>query len=718
MKNSNDKRIRQLQTIAKNAKIKMALNSSRRSFQWLAVEAFGLKEIPEEFRDKTFNNINTDVELFLQHETKKIENRIQESNNNQTKLEDTKQINLQRYGHYCPAVRYNEQFYQEIEKQLKHSKKKSTFNPKYPDQRATLLTQASHGCNQIEAAKTLFENIYEKHFTGQQLIAQAGAGKTYVYGSVIKNFIERGLIGDCLSPWPILIVTKASVVEQTKKVLQDDFNIDTTLGTVQVVNIEALRAALLDILIEKELKIEYGEEIEFYRWRKVYRPRLIIWDESQILAREFSIQSKIASALHDELNPPYETFEVFSSATPYSRVSEAKVFAVSTKKSIQIGTGEKIVSNSSWPMVSKELAYPAEPEDYVTASINRFVDEFEPYIVRIRNIRPKHRAYNKIVPMDFQTKEEREEYYKAVDLHEKRKRRIESDDSMNEGQRRMAMLAEFTIFRKAAENCKRFHYAKWMDECYKLGYAPALGLAFKQTITNVVRLLIEDYNWKREDITLIWGGSTEALSIKRKLALKIKKSQKLQEDLWKELDIDVEEDLGIFFDDIEEKTNEQVEFEKRYRLQSQKPHEREEERLRFQRQDSKGALFSYKSGGVGLSLHHEEQYPKARPRRGRFSLVYSEKELIQCSGRLPRITSISDTYQDYDYYKNTIEEHVAARVRMKLKCMHQVIRAREDWTDIITGMPKQMKEYEKLTEAADESENVGDVTLLNEYAGD
>ena len=111
--------------------------------------------------------------------------------------------------------------------------------------------------------------------------------------------------------------------------------------------------------------------------------------------------------------------------------------------------------------------------------------------------------------------------------------------------------------------------------------------------------------------------------------------------------------------------------------------QRHEEKMRFQRQDSKGMLITFKAGGKGLSAHHEARFPKARPRRTFLSPVYSEKEMLQGLGRAPRITSASDTYQVMGYFYRTIEEDVKDRFIMKAKCMKEVIRLDDAWMDII-----------------------------------
>lgn len=588
----------------------------------------------------------------------------------------------------------------------------STYQEKYPDQEASLLI--TH-CNQVKAAKQLWDRISLQHFKGQLLLAQTGAGKTYILGSMLKNFIEQGWIKklDCISPWPILYVTKATVVEQTKKVLRDEFGIDT-VNTVHVINIELLRSSLGTVFVRNDIQIINGTEHEVWSWRPFGHPCLIVWDECQILAREEATQSKIAHGVNriSELynNNPKEVFQIFSSATPFSRVIESRCFAISTGVEFGFGVGMLKLTEHTWRQFAAVIASPAKPEEYVEAAAKRLIEVLEPYITRIKGIRPAFKTYNSISKIHFQSAAEAEEYHQALEKYEKEKRRIEGESGLSDSQSSFALLAQFTIFRKAAEKVRRQHLARFAYDSWSAGKAPAIACAFKGTITAVYRILVEDYGWNRGDVSLIWGGSTETLSAKKKIAKKVRENTELLKAL-EESDIDLVDDLGL--EDYEEKTEEQLAFERLHDLLTQKPEDRERERINFQKQKSKLLMFTFKAGGVGLSAHHEAKYPNARPREGIFSPVYSEKELIQALGRLPRITSISDTFQTMCYYGGTIEEHVAVRVAMKLKCMKEVVRAKESWEDIIVGRKVITNQLEEnIMNAVDEVE-VGN--LLGEY---
>lgn len=112
---------------------------------------------------------------------------------------------------------------------------------------------------------------------------------------------------------------------------------------------------------------------------------------------------------------------------------------------------------------------------------------------------------------------------------------------------------------------------------------------------------------------------------------------------------------------------------------------RQENIDRFQRGDTDFCLLTLKSGGAGLSLHHEAQYPRAKPRYCILPPTWSAIELVQVLGRAHRITSISTTRQDIIWYRGTVEEDVAEKVGRKMASMKEIVNKREQWFDLMSG---------------------------------
>lgn len=187
---------------------------------------------------------------------------------------------------------------------------------------------------QVRKTKELLHNFLHKKHRANVLLSQTGSGKTFMLGAMTKAMFRLKFFEGYNGMWPVLYVTKAPIVIQTEKVLEKQFGL--TPRQVHVTNIEQLRSQLGKIFIHEETVVIQGAEHIIFKWRPRALPRLVIWDESQILMNIDSTQSKIAQALNDinEVSHGIEAekvIQVFSSATPFMRLSHTKCFAVATR---------------------------------------------------------------------------------------------------------------------------------------------------------------------------------------------------------------------------------------------------------------------------------------------------------------------------------------------------------------------------------------------------
>lgn len=186
---------------------------------------------------------------------------------------------------------------------------------------------------QKKNAKALLDGIQKEDLRSQLLIANAGLGKTFILGAAVRRLLDNNFhIGKTISPWPYMYITKASVVEQTKRVLENWFGIDT-IRECFVTNYDQLRATLGTMYITEKTIVEDGYEHITYEWRPMINPCVFIIDECQAAKNEDSLQSKIIQAIAKIQTPVYC---IFSSATPATRVSEFKYFVLNTKMNWKI----------------------------------------------------------------------------------------------------------------------------------------------------------------------------------------------------------------------------------------------------------------------------------------------------------------------------------------------------------------------------------------------
>lgn len=552
---------------------------------------------------------------------------------------------------------------------------------------------------------------------GQLMLAATGSGKTFMAAMLVRHLYDEGFhLNKSWGPVKYLYVTRATIVQQTKRVFEKYFNLGIRQG-VEILNIEQLRSRAGAVWVKDEVVIVNGQEQTLWKWHEMIHPPVVLWDECQALKNEGSTQHQIAAAYNDIAE---NTTQIFISATPFTRVIEAKCFAVSTRKPISdnLGLGHtSYLSNATWPTYAAAVASPSGPDEYNEAAVERLTKDLEPYIKRVRGVRPQFDAINRIKLIEFETDDERKyyedtekRYYeKKAKLAEKLGKEIGEDGSAG-GIWALVLLNERCM---AAEYCRRYHLAKMMRKAVEEGYAAVCAVKYKNTIIGIVRILVEEWGIPRDKISLIWGGGQTQLTQKQKSKAEIMAAA----DQLKAIGIDSEKMLeNLELDQVEDRVLEEIPEHLRLGMQSKE--ERQKEIDKFQSGKTLYCLYTFKSGGVGLSLHHSDEMVSykvkrkesgyameddiknvpIRPRANFVAPTYSAIELVQGLGRCPRLTSLSNTPQYLVYYRHTVEEDVARIVSAKLKCLSKVVRQREKWEDVIISNGASVVSHIKNTE--------------------
>jgi len=513
---------------------------------------------------------------------------------------------------------------------------------------------------QLNAAKEAFWKFVKQGHTADLNIGKTGDGKTFYAGQLIRWFLDSGFLElhQTVSPWQILYVTKASIVEQTKEDLNIHFGIDT-IKECYVTNYEQLRSSLGSNMIDQVSVVSGGAATKTFVWRHFVNPLVIVWDECHSLKNKDSTQSQIAQAFNNLKMP---TFQIFMSATPFSKVEQAICFAVATKKKFHIGFGEVPISNENFPQIAKKIASPNDINEFDKGAIKRLLKEFSPYITTFKNVRRKFKGILNTLPIDFETEEERLQYKKAWDTYLEEKARIEgSSDGIKNS--RFLILVQFLKFRQAASMIKSRYVARRMYEDWCKGFAPVYAVDFKGSVAKTLLYLHNDYNIPRSKISVIWGGDKAFGGHEEKYS---------KEEIHNVLAACMRGET-IEMKVLKEITN-QLSFQSaglgnippELDLGPQNPDKRWREIKRFQTGKSEFCFFTFKAGGAGLSLHQNK--PTLRPRRQYNAPVYNEMEMIQAEGRTAREGSLSNTEITTLVYRNTIEVPVVQRVMDKRQC--------------------------------------------------
>lgn len=555
--------------------------------------------------------------------------------------------------------------------------------------------------HQKKAIVSVSDNLFNKHYRGQYLIGQGGSGKTWVFGEIFRQALDRGFAKEIgsVSPWPYILVTKSSVVEKTSRDLRRYFNIKVP-QEVLVIGIDSLRAKFGELFVEEITEVESGVEHTYWKWRPMVNPCLVVWDEGHVLKNYGSQQHQIACS-YNELD---NTYQIFSSATPLSKVQEGKCFAVATRIVNNIATIEYApLTNSNWSTFAKNISAPAKPHEYAPEAVKRFREVMEPFIVEMKGVRPQYHAKNKVMMIPFTTNEGKIFYQKAEDTMIAKLNKIKASDTIEDGKKYLHQLSAIIAYRIAAEsNPDMISYVceNAYNDVYVHNKSAVFGVCFTETIIQSIKYLVYKKNVPRSMISIIWGGATKQPSDKQKAKAIIEVDPEIQKVL-KEMGMTIE-DLGL--EDTKAQLNKEV-LPDELKLGPQDRKERQREIDRFQIGKTRFCFYTFRAGGTGLSLHHTDEYTVKKCRRKESGYAYEEDipmipthqrktyvtptwsppELVQGVCRAPRLTSLSDTEQELVFFKGTIQEEVAHKVSMGLACLGKMVHQKESWIGFAVG---------------------------------
>jgi len=353
---------------------------------------------------------------------------------------------------------------------------------------------------------------------------------------------------------------------------------------------------------------------------------------------------------------------------------------------------QRRLTNSNFLTFAQLVAAPSDPTEYNPAAVKRLMQYLSPYIIDVKGIRFKHHAKNKIELISFSTPQEQQAYANAWENYMKSVAMLEGGD-MPGG--KFMILVQFLKFRQAAELIRAPYLARRLyDIVYHKGKSAVCAVNFRETISKITSILVNDYGVSRDEISLIWGGQAAKAAKKKGKSIDKNRMEEMK-TLFTEEDLKFLREMGAIDEedndtnnlsldnDAKEADKAKQDMRTKLRLGTQSKQQRQLEIDRFQNDVSKFCIFTFKSGGVGLSLHQE--LPTRRQRETLVSPTYSAIELVQGLGRTARFTSCSDTEQTVVFYAGTIEVRVAARVSKKLMCLREVVRQRETWESVIMG---------------------------------
>jgi len=355
------------------------------------------------------------------------------------------------------------------------------------------------------------------------------------------------------------------------------------------------------------------------------------------------------------------------------------------------------------------------------------------YIVDVKGVRPKHPARNCVEKIPFKRPEQAEQYKLTWERYEREMILLKG------GVKEFGTFQQLVAMMKFSQSAELIRHEDFGDRAHAIvssGKCAVIAVKFKETIAATVKYLAKTHGYKRSDISIIWGGMGGTFDADGRVKLREKRVKQMIFQALRPEDLDLLKSLNIRMLVVDNNDDQKVlktvelssELEEREKLSkaglksvdaadlselqlgTQSSSARMREIVDFQKGRTRICLFTFKAGGVGLSLHHNS--PDTLPRETVLAPCYSAIEMVQGLGRAPRLTSMSETIQTMLFYKGTIEEHIADRVSQKLRCLREVVRQRESWEDIIVdGAEHELKDFTSDGSKPDKDEVVDDGSL-------
>lgn len=447
-----------------------------------------------------------------------------------------------------------------------------------------------------------------------QVIAPTGQGKTYYIAGLLRilvdyfpdrfDFCHPNNIGHGL---PILI-TPPKVVSQTMQVL-NEFGV-----MAMVTTLAALRNTLGKSVVEFRTVVINGQPTVYPFFLMHCSPLMMIVDESQQVKNEDSTQSQIIESCAACGIPTH-----FMSATPYSRVSQAKIIACAIAPEIPNPADPNArafhLTGKIWPSFAKSLCPDGyAPTDWSPSALRALQFYLEPYTIRWAIPYP-HRVLTKIVSCEFATDAEQDSYNEVFNEWNEIRLAREQDPLVGV----IAELVALQKFNQRAEELRAPHLVKAGVELWLRREKEALN------------------NKKKKRISVIFGFAYKTSMDRAAEALKAI--------------------LG------------EAEFNKKVAIICGGKN-CDADKDFFQADKKPFLLLTIACGGAGLSLDNNEY--NRRQRYMFCSAVWNDIQMAQLAGRTQRLKTKSASYMYIMYYKNTKEYEKLQKVLYKVRCLKEI----------------------------------------------
>lgn len=508
---------------------------------------------------------------------------------------------------------------------------------------------------------------------------KTGSGKTYVAVALAKYILENNLHKQANGFYhygTIMVLTPKTVMEAWSR-LFEDVGLGHLLGSTIVVSCYSQLSATYGKMFLIEKVDPYTDKVT-YTWNPALVPFALFLDECHRLNND-TIQTKaIIAALTTVKNPP---LSFWFSATPFVTVNNTRAFAIATGARLL----DMTITPDNFTTFARLIC--AEPGKKNLAAAKRLREIFGKYIYSMPYVKWPHKAINSVILVPFESEADREHVNLAYERYLEKCEKLGKNTNFGSFEKCVA-LGQLCL---AVEPVRANQIARLCHIDIQSGkIAPVVGCVYRNTLIKLVFKLIE-YGYKREEISIIWGGKEELKTslilegdeLKALMAKVHSGEYQLTKYDIKRITTTLEfrESKLSYQETDNEETKRRHQLLVEYGLTGlQNANKRQMEIDKFQNGESRVCIFTLAAGGVGLSLDHNK--PNLLPRKGYFTPTFSGPIFKQALGRLVRRMTLSDTYQYIVGMAGSVEEtYVMPKLDETLKCINTITDSTIDLID-------------------------------------
>lgn len=542
-------------------------------------------------------------------------------------------------------------------------------------------------------------------------VDEPGAGKTYAFLGLVDKFIKSGALDKPENIWrlvPILILSPATVVEQTKRVFVEA-GYGKLLGTkIHVQSYNFLQTAAARGRMWKDIENIQTGQYEI-RWTLPYVPLLLICDEAH---RLMNLDTEITRIMIPLLQ---QTRAFGFTATPADTLEKLRTLLIANRTQFDGITANDAAEADK--LIRRFDTNPHLPNVTAMARIREVV--VGKYLYSMPKVKWPFRARNRNIVTDFACEADREYYRNALVRYQEKCRQLRKKTSKNN---RFAKAVAVNEFRRAVEPLRAPFIVDRILHNWRTGTkATIVGCAYKETMIRIAFLLDEAGFPVEKEAAFIWGAvkrfKPELVYTQEEIKAILKKiAENPFESIDKTTEIRLRESIRFHEDRIINQETAEQQTARHARLKElglfggQTRLQRQRQIDKFQQGAGCAlAMFTLAAGGTGLSLHHNSV--RQLPRETYLTPTYNGPEIKQALGRGARRTSLSDTDQYLCWMRGTVEEsEVAPRIDAKLHCLAELTNRNFDITDLLESevnplQPTRLRTFEEIAAAEGDNNN-------------